>query len=240
MPDNYPAIPRPPLSESQEDYLKQILLLGSQPSGVDGLEDTRPVGTQALAHQIGVRPASVTEMLKKLSELGLVQYEAYRGVQLTPAGYRVALEVIRHHRLLEAYLHRALGYSWDEVHAEAEKLEHHISEALEARISHWLGHPSLDPHGDRIPTASLDLPRQPPQQPLLSLPIGQPATVVRVATQDQDHLNLLTQLGMVLGASITLLEAQAQQTRLLVATQRYLLANSLLEAVWVNPTPQEA
>lgn len=236
MPNMRTSYPGPPLSESQEDYLKQILLLGSQPTGVDGLEHTRPVGTQSLAQQIGVRAASVTEMLKKLAELGLVQYTAYRGVQLTEAGYRVALEVVRHHRLLEAYLHRALGYGWEEVHAEAEKLEHHISEALEARISHWLGHPSHDPHGERIPTASLDLPSQAPQQPLLELHPGQTAMVTRVATQDQDHLNLLARLGLVLGTRVTLLELAPQQARLLLAGQRYLLATSLLEAVWVSTT----
>ncbi len=107
------------LSEAQEDYLKHVLLLGGEYQGMGKLEDTRPVSTQSLADQMKVRPASVTGMLKKLAELGLVDYEAYRGVRLTEAGYKVALEVLRHHRLIEAYLHQALGYGGEEVHAEA-------------------------------------------------------------------------------------------------------------------------
>lgn len=155
---------RTPLSEAQEDYLKQVLLLGSG-EGMGRLEDTLPVSTQSLADRMQVKPASVTGMLKKLAELGLVEYEAYRGVRLTEAGYKVALEVLRHHRLIEAYLHQALGYGWEEVHAEAEKLEHHISEAFEQRIAEWLGHPSHDPHGDVIPSAALELPHHPQPPP---------------------------------------------------------------------------
>ncbi|WP_287409800.1 metal-dependent transcriptional regulator, partial [Oceanithermus sp.] len=108
------------LSEAQEDYLKQVLLLSGE----------GPVTTQALAQRMGVRPASVTGMLKKLASLGLVDYAPYRGVTLTEAGRAVALEVLRHHRLIETYLAEALGYDWDEVHEEAERLEHHISEAF--------------------------------------------------------------------------------------------------------------
>ena len=114
---------RPPLSEAQEDYLKQLFLLEAERQG--------PVPTQALAERLGVKPPSVTEMLKKLSALGLVEHAPYRGARLTEAGRRIALEVLRHHRLLEAYLHQALGYGWEEVHQEAERLEHVISEAFE-------------------------------------------------------------------------------------------------------------
>lgn len=224
---------RTPLSEAQEDYLKQVLLLGSGGEGMGRLEDTQPVSTQSLADRMQVRPASVTGMLKKLAELGLVEYEAYRGVRLTEAGYRVALEVLRHHRLIEAYLHQALGYGWEEVHAEAERLEHHISEAFEQRIAEWLGHPSHDPHGDVIPSAALELPQTTPSRCLAALPSGQQGTVARVATQDQDALNLLAHLGLRPGTSLRLLEQAAQGSRIQVGDQRYLLPTSLAQMLWI-------
>lgn len=198
------------------------------------LEDTRPVSTQSLADQMQVRPASVTGMLKKLAELGLVDYEAYRGVRLTEAGYKVALEVLRHHRLIEAYLHQALGYGWEEVHAEAEKLEHHISEAFEERIAAWLGHPSHDPHGDAIPSASLELPQTRPNRRLAALQTGEYGRVARVATQDQDSLNLFAHLGLKPGAPIQLLEHIAQGSRIQVGKERYLLPSSLAQVLWVH------
>ncbi len=154
---------RPPLSEAQEDYLKQLLLLEEALGS--------PVSTQALAERLGVKPPSVTGMLKKLSALGLVAHAPYRGARLTEAGRRVALEVLRHHRLLETYLHQALGYGWEEVHQEAERLEHVISEDLEERIAEALGHPPFDPHGDPIPTRELALP-QGRGLPLAEAPLG--------------------------------------------------------------------
>ncbi|RDI95032.1 metal-dependent transcriptional regulator [Meiothermus sp. QL-1] len=230
---------RPPLSEAQEDYLKQVLLLGCG-SGSERLEDTLPVSTQALADRMGVRPASVTGMLKKLAEMGLVEYEAYRGVRLTPAGYRVALEVLRHHRLLEAYLHQALGYGWEEVHLEAERLEHHISEALEARIAEWLGHPSHDPHGDPIPRADLTLPPGPRGQRLSALSPGARGTVARVATQDQDTLNLFAHLGLRPGALVELLEHTPKGSRVRTEQERYFLPSSLAELLWIDEVSDEA
>ncbi len=225
---------RTSLSEAQEDYLKQILLLGSGGEGMGKLEDTRPVSTQSLADQMQVRPASVTGMLKKLAELGLVDYEAYRGVRLTEAGYKVALEVLRHHRLIEAYLHQALGYGWEEVHAEAEKLEHHISEAFEERIAEWLGHPSHDPHGDAIPSATLELPQSAPNCRLTVLEQGAFGRVARVATQDQDSLNLFAHLGLKPGVSIQLLEHIAEGSRIQVGKERYLLPVSLAQVLWIH------
>ncbi|GIW31357.1 MAG: DtxR family transcriptional regulator [Meiothermus sp.] len=224
---------RTPLSEAQEDYLKQVLLLGSG-EGMGRLEDTLPVSTQSLADRMQVKPASVTGMLKKLAELGLVEYEAYRGVRLTEAGYKVALEVLRHHRLIEAYLHQALGYGWEEVHAEAEKLEHHISEAFEQRIAEWLGHPSHDPHGDVIPSAALELPPTTPNLRLVALQSGQHGRVARVATQDQDALNLLARLGLKPGATLHLLEQGAEGSRIQVGGQRYLLPTSLAQVLWIQ------
>ncbi len=215
---------RPQLSEAQEDYLKQILLLS---------EAEAAVTTQALAERLQVKPASVTGMLKKLAELGLVEYTAYRGVRLSEAGEKVALEILRHHRLLEAYLTEALGYSWDEVHDEAERLEHHISEALEARIAAFLGHPTHDPHGDPIPTADLSLPETPDLTPLADLPPGHRGRLVRVTAQDKDTLNLLAHLHLVPGARVEVVERSANGLRVRVQGERFLLPAPLAESLWI-------
>jgi DtxR family Mn-dependent transcriptional regulator len=139
-------------SEAIEDYAKAIYALSQDRPG--------PVLNGEVAERLGVAPATATSMLKKLDGLGLVDYLPYRGVTLTPAGERVALEVIRHHRLIEAYLSEALGMPDDMVHAEAEVLEHHISEELEALIAAKLGEPSHDPHGTPIPGPDLSLPAE--------------------------------------------------------------------------------
>ncbi len=130
------------ISHAMEDYLKAIYVLG---------QDGKKVSTSRLAENLECSAASVTNMLQKLASLKLVQYQPYQGVDLTEAGTRVALEVIRHHRLIELYLKEVLGYSWDKVHAEAEELEHVISEELEERIDKALGYPTRDPHGHPIP-----------------------------------------------------------------------------------------
>jgi DtxR family Mn-dependent transcriptional regulator len=175
-----------------EDYLKAIYTL-QQEQGV--------VTTTLLGELRGSRPASVTGMIKKLAEMNLVQHTPYQGVQLTATGERIALEVIRHHRLLELYLVEALGYSWDEVHEEAEKLEHHISEKLEARIAAHLGHPSADPHGDPIPTLEGDLPDC-TDLFLADLRVNDRARIVRMRDQSTDRLRYLADLGLVPGATI--------------------------------------
>ena len=136
-------------TEAVEDYAKAIYALARREQG--------PVGTTSIADRLGVSPGTVTAMLKRMAEAGLVEHERYRGVELTDAGERVALEVIRHHRLIESYLADALGMPWDRVHDEAEVLEHYISEDLEERIAIALGDPSRDPHGDPIPDRELGL-----------------------------------------------------------------------------------
>ena len=135
--------PHAPNTEAVEDYAKALHALAKRCEG--------PVTTSALAERLGVSPGSVTAMLKRMQEMGLVDHEPYRGALLTGEGERVALEVIRHHRLLEAYLAEVLGMPWDRVHDEAEVLEHYISEELEERIAAALGDPEHDPHGDPIP-----------------------------------------------------------------------------------------
>ncbi len=159
-----------------QDYVKEIYKLR--------LEGKRAT-TSAIAARLGVRPPSVTAMVKRLSALGLAEHAPYRGVELTPAGERVALEVIRHHRLLELYLAQALGLSLDEVHSEADRLEHALSEELEARIDRSLGYPTHDPHGDPIPDAKLRLDRK-RLRTLASLEPGDEATIERVPDGDDE------------------------------------------------------
>jgi DtxR family Mn-dependent transcriptional regulator len=146
-------------SQAIEDYAKAVYVLGGEPKGL--------VPTGEVATRLGVTPATATAMLQKLAELGLANYVPYKGVSLTPAGEKVALEVVRHHRLIEAFLAEALGMPRDRVHAEAEVLEHYISEDLEALIAAKLGEPSHDPHGNPIPGPELEPPvvPQPPTAP---------------------------------------------------------------------------
>ncbi|MGC8875763.1 manganese-dependent transcriptional regulator MntR [Thermus sp.] len=215
---------RPPLTEAQEDYLKHLFLLEEALGG--------PVPTQALAERLSVKPPSVTEMLKKLKALGLVEHEPYRGARLTERGRKVALEVLRHHRLLEAYLHQALGYGWEEVHQEAERLEHVISEDLEERIAEALGHPPFDPHGDPIPTKDLTLPSS-RALPLTEAPLGR-ARVARALAQDRGTLNLLARLGLTPGRTLRVLEG-GEGVRVEVEGEVYLLPRALAQAVGVEP-----
>jgi DtxR family Mn-dependent transcriptional regulator len=186
------------LSEAVENYLKSVYELEQAGSRVS---------TNALAERLGVTPASVTGMLKKLSDERprLVNYERHHGVSLTPAGRKIALEVIRHHRLIELYLHQALGYRWDEVDAEAEKLEHVISEEFEDRIAAMLGHPEFDPHGDPIPAKDGSLPDR--VTPLLSdLDAGQSGRVARVRDEDPALLRYLADIGIVPDATLLVAE----------------------------------
>jgi DtxR family transcriptional regulator, Mn-dependent transcriptional regulator len=183
------------VSESAQDYLKAIWKL--QRSG--------EMSTTALADALGVSPASATAMLKKLATLGLVVHERYHGATLTPTGERMALEVVRHHRLLELYLMEALGLSWDQVHEEAERLEHHLSDELEARIDRALGFPTRDPHGDPIPSPELLL--QSDEMVCLSdLEAGSMTVVRRVPDGDPELLRYLATLGLVPAEEVTILE----------------------------------
>jgi DtxR family transcriptional regulator, Mn-dependent transcriptional regulator len=185
------------LSEATQDYLKEIHKLR--------LEGRRAT-TSAIAERMGVRPSSATAMIKKLAGLGLVDYAPYRGVELTSTGERVALEVIRHHRLLEQYLAEALGLPLDEVHIEADRLEHVLSESLEARIDHSLGYPTHDPHGDPIPDSKLKLDRS-RLKTLASLEPGDVATIRRVPSDDGELLRYLKSLALVPGRKVKLRSA---------------------------------
>ena len=180
-------------TEAVEDFLKTVYKLQ---------RDVDPVPTTLLATELGIKPPSVTEMAKKLADHGLLEHERYRGIRLTDAGRHIALEVIRHHRLLEMYLTEALGYSWDEVHDEADRLEHVISEQFEARIAAALGNPALDPHGDPIPALDGSLPPSQEFRPLAELDVDQPAIVCRITNQSPDVLRYLAERGLVLGAQV--------------------------------------
>ncbi len=185
-------------SQSVEDYLKAIYKLQTE----DGT-----VSTTVLAKKMGMTPAAVTKMMKHLSAVKLIDYTRYYGVRLTAAGERVALEIIRHHRLLELYLCQALGYGWDEVDAEAEKLEHHISEEFEDRIDRMLDFPSTDPHGDPIPTRDGTVT---PHKgiPLADAEAGEIVEICRVRDSDPEVLRYLSRLGMKLEAVIEVTEKQ--------------------------------
>ncbi len=180
-----------------EDYLKAIYSLH---------QSGESVRTAALAARLNVKPPTVTAMLKTLADLSLIRYEPYRGVELTESGERIALEIVRHHRLIELYLVEALGFSWDEVHEEAEVLEHFISEKLEARIAAYLGDPTHDPHGDPIPALDGTLPESSAQS-LANLPEKTQARIVRVSDQDGERLRYIAKLGLVPGAQVRVVES---------------------------------
>lgn len=177
------------LTRSIQDYLKQIYELN---------ENGSAASTNDLAARLNIAPASVTGMLQKLanSKPALVVYKKHQGATLTRPGEKAALEVIRHHRLLETFLVTTLGYSWDEVHCEADKLEHVISEDFEARMAKALGHPTRDPHGELIPTADLVMPAD-KSCPLASLRTDDTATVRRVSDDDPALLRHLRKIGVV-------------------------------------------
>src|SRR3954451_9079798 len=167
-------------SEAVEDYAKAIYALQARSGG-------EPVATTELAERLGVTPASASSMVKKLADLGLADHVPYRGTRLTDKGERVALEVLRHHRLLELYLAEQLGVPWDRVHEEAEALEHVISEYLEARIAAKLGEPTHDPHGDPIPNVDLVI-DEGDTRALETLETGSTGRFVRVSDSDPEML----------------------------------------------------
>jgi DtxR family Mn-dependent transcriptional regulator len=196
-------------SPSIEDYLKAIYKLEER----DG---SPPVSTGDVAQSMEVSSASASNMIKRLDELGFLTYEAYEGATLTDPGRTVALEVIRHHRLLELYLKEVMGFSWDEIHEEAEILEHHISERFEARIEEMLGHPERDPHGHPIPArdGSVD---ELPTRSLADLTEGDAATIDHIADEDGELLDLLEQRDLLPGATVEVIETRPLDGLLVVA-----------------------
>ncbi len=219
------------ITHSEQDYLKAIHHLLRKEGGA-------LVGTVVLARWLGISAASVTNMVKKLAEEGLVTHSPYKGVALTARGERAALEMLRHHRLLETFLSTQLGMPWDEVHAEAERLEHALSEALEERLDAVLGYPTVDPHGAPIPTKDgrIDAPAT---TPLWAARPGACVTVAEVEDEDAALLAHLAELGLVPGAGVAVLTKGpfGGPLRVRVAGEEHALGEIVAGAVLVFPAP---
>ena len=183
------------LSAKMEDYLKAIYEVKQQ--------EGEPVSTSAVAELLDVEPPTVTSMMEKLESRGLVDREKYKGVELTTEGETVALEVLRHHRLLETYLAEQLDYDWAEVHDEADRLEHHISEEFEKRVAELLDDPEVDPHGDPIPNDALE-PVQGDDRKLSGHEEGETLIVQRVSDRDPEELSYLQRVGVTPGTRLTI------------------------------------
>lgn len=219
-------------SPAAEDYLKGLWHLAAEADAPDAV-----VSTTALAGRLEVSAASATNMLKRLDEMGLVGYVPYRGASLTDAGRKVALEVIRHHRLLETYLAEALGVPWDQVHEEAEILEHVLSEGLEDRISSLLGDPTVDPHGHPIPSKDGAMPSV-SCRTLWAIDPGERAAVERVPDQQPEALRWLDSIGLRPGAKVEVMDRGPVEGPLFVRVdgsgEPEALSRALAESIWVS------
>src|SRR5437588_6655412 len=193
---------RSAFSQAQEDYLKALYYLQG---------DERAVPTSDLAQRLGISSPSVTEMVGRLAAEGLVEHDRYHGQRLTQSGHKVALELVRHHRLLEMVLVRTLGYTWDEVHEEAERLEHVISERMEERIFELLGRPELDPHGHAIPTREGKV-RAVSERPLSEAVAGEELIVQVVSDDDADRLRELERRRLVPGARLRVISGSSYES----------------------------
>lgn len=213
------------ITQAIEDYLKIIYKLQQKQERVT---------TQSIADRMNISAASVTNMIKKLAEMKLVRHTPYQGVELTEAGKKIALEVIRHHRLLELYLAEALDYGWDQVHTEAERLEHVISEEFEERIDTVLGYPTIDPHGAPIPTKG-GIMKEFSQNPLSELEAGQTAVICQVSDRNPDILSYLTRLGFALQTTVEVLEKAPFNGPLLVriGEQQHMLGQDVAKEIFV-------
>ena len=216
------------LSPAVEDYLKTIYKL----------QGTDTASTTDIARTMNVSSASVTNMVKRLAEMKLVEYRSYRGVSLTASGEKIALEIIRHHRLLELYLKEVMGYGWEELHAEAEHLEHHISEEFESKLEELLGYPTHDPHGDPIPTregeisATVDL-------PLSEIPAERSAVVHRVSDLDPELLHYLEDLGLMPRATVEVRRKEPFNGPLTIriSGREHVIGHEVARQVFVQPAP---
>lgn len=220
-----------PLTRSVEDYLKAIYHLGAK---------GQPASTNDIAQQLQLSAPSVSGMIKRLSDQGLISHEPYRGVGLTRSGRRIALRMLRRHRLLEAYLVAYLGYSWDTVHDEAERLEHAVSEVLIERMAAALGNPRFDPHGDPIPDQNGDM-AELVYTPLAEIPTGETAEIRRVATGQAERLRYLEHSGLKPGTRVTVTQHQPFRGPITVSTDGHeqVIGHELAEQVLcVRPEPR--
>jgi len=218
------------LSQAVEDYLKAIYKLETEEKGAS---------TTRIAEALDISSASATNMIKRLSKMGLVDYQSYKGASLTSSGRKIALEIIRHHRLLELYLLEVMGYSWDEVHDEAEKLEHHISEQFEDKIAELLDNPTHDPHGDPIPTKDGVMPEM-EMEILIDAEEGHQYMVSRVKNQDPELLRYLEKIGLLPGAKLTVKEKGPFKgpITLLVEDKEQVLGNEVAEHICIAEFPE--
>lgn len=214
------------ISQQIEDYLKTIYLLQQYSS---------QASTSAIAEALSVKPASVTSMLKKLAEMKLARHTPYQGVRLTEAGEKIALKIVRHHRLLESFLLERLGYSWDEVHEEADRLEHVISEDFEDRIAEQLGYPAVDPHGDPIPRKDGSI-HTVAQRCLSDLACGQSATIVRVSDACPEMLRHAASMGLRPQMRITLIDADpfGGSLRVRIGDREHAISRDLAANIFVS------
>ncbi len=218
------------MKQAVEDYLKVIYKVQQR---------QRRVSTSAIAESLGVSAPAATSMVQRLAEMGLLRYTPYRGVELTEKGARIALEVIRHHRLWELFLARALNMPLDAVHAEAERLEHALSDTLEDAIDAALGHPTVDPHGDPIPSKDGTL-REPDYLPLGAIPAGTRAWVRRVPDSDPALLRYLAQLGLVPGALMEIKEVAPFNgpVHLRVGEREHAIGREVAGRIFVEPATE--
>ena len=225
----------PEITPPIEDYLKTVYTLIRE-------RGEERASTSAIAERMGVSAASATNMMQKLADMRLVEYVPYKGVALTDGGEKIALEVIRHHRLIELYLSEALGYPWDEVHDEAERLEHVISEEFEDRIDAMLGHPTTDPHGDPIPPKSGRPPKRSTPRRLSETKVGERVVVRRVSDRDGELLRRLAALDLVPGASVRVVgrERSGGPMTLEREDRRLSIGDEIARRVFVEPAPAEA
>ncbi|MFC6988138.1 metal-dependent transcriptional regulator [Haloplanus sp. GCM10025708] len=220
------------LSDVMEDYLKAIYSLQA--------ERGPPVSTSAIAEQMEKTPPTVTSMIGKLADRGFLEREKYKGVELTDEGEAVALEVLRHHRLLEAYLTEQLDYSWAEVHDEADALEHHISEEFERRVAEALGNPDVDPHGDPIPSVDLDPVDRAETSLLDDHEVGDRVVVSRVSDRDPAELDYLDDAGVVPGTELVVVDvAPFGMVTVRVGDDEQSLPESVARTIRVRPVAAE-
>lgn len=212
-------------TKAVEDYLKTIYEIQ---------RERGKVATTVLAERMGVAPASVTGMIKKLAEMRLVEYERYQGVMLTESGRKIALEVIRHHRLVELYLAEALGVPWDQVHDEAEKWEHVLSEDLEDRMDQALGFPTIDPHGAPIPARDGSIATA-AQDRLVDMVPGQRAIIVEVSDHDASVLRYLGELGLYPETEVLVLSAKSGTVVVQAGGSERIIPGGISEFVFVKP-----
>ena len=220
------------LSAKMEDYLKALYQLQRDEDG--------PVSTSSLAEALDVTPPTASSMLDTLEDAGFVEREKYKGAQLSPEGETVALEVVRHHRLLETYLTEHLGYDWSEVHDEADRLEHHISEEFERRVAAALGDPEVDPHGDPIPSEALEPLDEEVGETLGEHEVGDELVVERVSDRDPDELAYLSERGIAPESQLEVVDvAPIGMVTVAVDDREVALPDRVAELIHVRPLASE-